>query len=200
MKIRVKRARNEVFSPPIFQSRRTFHRWRNVQRVATGSRLIGASSKYSLGCSFVRSFAECIPRSSIKCRVSRASSTTFPSSPCRPPFISSYEMGLHLLAQISPHPHSFLRISNISKLIGGEKMGDRISTSISLSLSRRISLSRGGSLFLEEDVSFSRRPQLGRMEISQRPREWRNFTRRRDLVIKFRYDRNPGRNLVSYLA
>lgn len=33
---------------------RTSHRRRNEARVATGSRLIAASSKYSLGCSFVR--------------------------------------------------------------------------------------------------------------------------------------------------
>lgn len=170
MKIRVKRVRNEVFSPPIFQSRRH-----------TEPFIDGGTCTRSYRFPINRSVEQILPRvlfrtlfrrvlraapSSIKCRVSRPSP--------RDRFISSR-------AYVSPIPDllpfAFLRISNIWKLIGGEKMAERTSN-------------LGGSLSTTE--------QLGRMEISQR--EWRSFTRRRDLVIKFRYDRNSGWNLVFYLA
>lgn len=103
-----------------------------------------------------------VPRSSIKCRVSRAR-PSLPRVPSRSISSRAYETELFpLCPDLLPSP--FLRISNISKLIGGEKMG--------------------------EWTSNLEKPQ----------REWRSFTRRRDLVIKFRYDRNPGWNFVSYLA
>lgn len=120
VKIRVKRVRNEVFSPPIFQSRRH-----------TEPFIDGGTCTRSYRFPINRSVEQILPRvlfrtlfrrvlraapSSIKCRVSRPSP--------RDRFISSR-------AYVSPIPDllpsAFLRISNIWKLIGGEKMADRTS-------------------------------------------------------------------------
>lgn len=63
-----------------------------------------------------------VPRSSIKCRVSRAR-PSLPRVPSRSISSRAYETELSpLCPDLLPSP--FLRISNISKLIGGEKMGE----------------------------------------------------------------------------